>query len=184
MRHPLSDFAVLLEDPRWIEAFSGAWAGEEGVVAWCERAVDAAIEGAEEGEAPLELSVVLTNDQHVQRLNKDYRGKDAPTNVLSFAAREMGIELPDDMPDDMPEPVGDIIIAYETTAREARDADKTVSDHLCHLIIHGVLHLLGYDHQDEAEAEEMEALETAILAGLGIADPYADGDDHGTLPTD
>lgn len=176
MRHPLSDFAVLLEDPRWVQSFAGAWAGEAGVIAWCERAVDAAIEGAGEDEAPLELSVVLTDDASVQKLNKDYRSKDAPTNVLSFAAREMGIELPDDIPEDMPEPLGDVIVAYETTAREAAEAGKTLADHLCHLIIHGVLHLLGYDHQNDDQADEMESLETEVLAGLGIADPYSDTD--------
>lgn len=173
MRHPLSDFAILPEDPRWSTAFAD---GEAGLIAWCERAVDAAITGAEETDAPLELSVVLTDDASVQTLNRDYRHKDAPTNVLSFAAREMGLDLPDDMPDDMPEPVGDVIIAYETTAREAVEGEKSLPDHLCHLIIHGVLHLLGYDHQDDADAEEMEALEADILAGLGIANPYADED--------
>jgi probable rRNA maturation factor len=170
MRHPLSDFALQIPEPRWLDGLDQA-----SLEALCLRAIDAAITGAEEDDVPLELSLVLTNDAQVQQLNRDYRQKDAPTNVLSFAARDGGLVLPDSMPDDQPEPIGDILIAYETTAREAVQAAKTLNDHLCHLIIHGVLHLLGYDHQELSDAEEMEALEVEILAGLGIADPYADG---------
>lgn len=166
MRHPQSDFAVQIEDPRWPEAL-----GAEALAALCDRALDAAVRAAQEDDAPLELSLVLTNDAQVQELNRTYRAKDAPTNVLSFAARDAEMALPEGQP----EPVGDILIAYETTAREAAEAEKTQGDHLCHLIIHGVLHLLGYDHLDPADADEMEALEIETLAGLGIADPYADG---------
>jgi probable rRNA maturation factor len=166
MRHPQSDFAVQIEDPRWQEAL-----GPEALAALCDQALDGAVSAAEEDDVALELSLVLTNDAQVQELNRTYRGKDAPTNVLSFAGRDAGMALPEGQP----EPLGDILIAYETTAREAIEADKTLGDHLCHLIIHGVLHLLGYDHIDPTDAEEMEALEIETLGGLGIADPYADG---------
>ena len=122
-----------------------------------------------------EVSIVLADDAMVQGLNRDYRGKDQPTNVLSFAA------LDDDVapqPEDGPLLLGDIIVAYETTAAEATAEGKSFADHLSHLVVHGVLHLLGFDHIEEDEAEEMEELERSILGALGIADPYApDKDD-------
>ena len=108
---------------------------------------------------------MLADDAFVQHLNKTWRGKDQPTNVLSFPAGEntAGIDH-----------LGDIVLALETITREAREQDKKPADHLTHLVVHGMLHLLGYDHEDDDEAEEMEALERRILAGLGIADPYAE----------
>jgi probable rRNA maturation factor len=126
-------------------------------------------------EVGLELGIRLTDDAEVQALNRDYRGKDRPTNVLSF---------PGDDPDapraqGQPLLLGDIVVAFETTAGEAAEAGRSVEAHLAHLIVHGVLHLLGHDHQGEAEAVAMEALETRALAGLGYADPYAD-----SLPLD
>lgn len=116
----------------------------------------------------VEVSLVLSDDAAVQALNRDYRGYDKPTNVLSFAATE------DDMPVAPGEPVmlGDVVLALETVLSEARDQDKRPADHLTHLTVHGVLHLLGFDHQDEGEAVDMEALEVRILAGLGVGDPY------------
>lgn len=116
---------------------------------------------------PTEVSIVLGDDALVQRLNDTYRGKDKPTNVLSFPAD--GTE----MPEGAPCLLGDIILAYATVAREAAEQGKTLSDHLSHLCVHGILHLLGYDHQTNDDAEEMEALEISILAGIGIADPFA-----------
>jgi probable rRNA maturation factor len=117
----------------------------------------------------------------VRTLNRDWRGKDRPTNVLSFAA------LDDVSPDRPPltsgEPLllGDIVLAFETVAAEAAAGGKPFADHLRHLLVHGLLHLLGYDHEtDEEEAQRMEALETRILAGFGIPDPYVDhAGDHG-----
>jgi len=106
-----------------------------------------------------EVSVVLTNDTEIQKLNKAYRHQDKPTNVLSFPA-------------DIEGELGDIILAYETIEKEAKDAHITVHDHLTHLIIHGFLHLLGYDHETQEEAERMEALEIQILADLNVANPY------------
>ncbi len=114
-----------------------------------------------------EISIVLADDAFVRDLNRQYRNMDTPTNVLSFPA--------DDDDGLGPCLLGDVILAYETVQREADAAGKPMLDHVSHLIIHGTLHLLGFDHEDEQEAIEMEALETAILARLGIADPYLAG---------
>ncbi len=114
-----------------------------------------------------ELSIVLTDDAEQQVLNRDWRGIDKPTNVLSFPQIEpfspvAGI-------------LGDITLARETLEREAAELGKSFADHFTHLVVHGFLHILGYDHIEEADALVMEGLETQILASLGIADPYADG---------
>lgn len=129
------------------------------------RAVSAALVGAGFAE-PAEVSVVLTDDAEIRTLNRDWRGQDKPTNVLSFPLEDRG-------PVGGPCPLGDIVVAFETCAREAREEDKPLADHLAHMAVHGTLHLLGHDHEDPVEAEEMEALERAILARLGVADPYA-----------
>jgi probable rRNA maturation factor len=118
---------------------------------------------------PLEVSIRLADDAEVQALNRDYRGQDRPTNVLSFPGDDPETPLGPGQPLQL----GDIIVALETTVREAADLGRTVEAHLAHLIVHGVLHLLGHDHLDEAEALAMEALETRILEGLGHPDPYA-----------
>jgi probable rRNA maturation factor len=114
-----------------------------------------------------ELSLVLTDDARIRVLNRDWRDKDKPTNVLSFPAADADDEDPGPL-------LGDVVVAHETTAREAAEEGKSFEDHLIHLLVHGLLHLFGFDHEDDEEAEEMEALETEILAGLGIADPYAE----------
>lgn len=115
----------------------------------------------------IEAVVALSSDASVQVLNRDYRGKDKPTNVLSFPAGPVHV------PPGHARPIGDIVLAAETVMREAAEQDKSCQDHLQHLIVHGLLHLLGYDHETEQQAVEMEALEVEILATLGIADPYA-----------
>jgi probable rRNA maturation factor len=114
----------------------------------------------------VEVSIVLANNAAVQRLNRTYRGKDKPTNVLSFPAHG---------PDSGQGPclLGDVIVAYGVAAQEARMEDKTLNAHLAHLVLHGVLHLLGYDHKDDRQAAVMERLETVIMARMGFADPYA-----------
>lgn len=117
-------------------------------------------------EAEYELSIVLADDAFVQALNRQYRGQDKPTNVLSFSA--------DDEEGSGTCLLGDVVLAYDMVLREADEAGKPVLDHVAHLIVHGTLHLLGLDHEEDADAQEMEAVETAILAGLGIADPYQD----------
>lgn len=141
----------------------------------CRRVVLAALSGAGEmlshgaGEH-VEVSLVLADDGMVRELNRQYRGQDKPTNVLSFASldAEDDVAVPDG-----PLMLGDVVLAFETTRREAAAEGKTLADHLAHLVVHGILHLLGYDHLEEDEALEMEGRERSILADLGIADPYA-----------
>jgi probable rRNA maturation factor len=113
-----------------------------------------------------ELSIVLTDDAQICGLNRAWRSKDKATNVLSFPAAEAGTIGTARM-------LGDVVLARETIAREADELGVPFEDHLRHLVVHGLLHLFGYDHEREADAETMEALETAVLARLGIADPYA-----------
>ncbi|MBU0725604.1 MAG: rRNA maturation RNase YbeY [Alphaproteobacteria bacterium] len=151
------DIAVDDADPRWVKALPD-------ITALAERAIGAALAGRIEG--PAELAVRLTDDAELQALNRQYRGQDKPTNVLSFPADDS------DHFEGEPKPLGDIALAYETVVREASEQGKTLSDHTLHLIVHGSLHLLGYDHEVESEATRMEALEIQILGGLGIADPY------------
>lgn len=146
-----------------IAILSDLWEGlpeAESVVRRAVTAVAARPDIAVPAEA--ELSLALSDDATVQGLNRDYRAKDKPTNVLSFPAPHGPL-------------LGDVIIAFETLTREAAEEQLTPADHLAHLTIHGLLHLLGYDHETEAEALRMEALETSILAGLGIRDPHAAG---------
>jgi probable rRNA maturation factor len=120
----------------------------------------------------LVASVLFTSDDEVHVLNREWRQRDKPTNVLSFPMLERE-ELECLAPDGPPEMLGDIALAYETCAREAGEKGVTLEAHATHLIVHGLLHLAGHDHVDSDEqAEAMEALETAILAKLGIADPY------------
>jgi probable rRNA maturation factor len=114
-------------------------------------------------------TVVLTDDAEMRALNRLWRGKDASTNVLSFPAGEPPGETHGE-----PSPLGDIVLAAETVIEEAKPKGIPVADHAAHLVVHGMLHLLGQDHERDADAERMEALETKILAGLGIADPYCE----------
>lgn len=118
----------------------------------------------------VEVNIKLTNDAEVQILNRQYRGKDRPTNVLSFPAM-MDEEL-QHLPDDFSPILGDIALAYETIQREASEQEKTFQNHVSHLIVHGLLHLMGYDHETDSEAEEMEALEIDILKKQSIPNPY------------
>lgn len=145
---------VEVEDPAWIGAIAGA-------ADLARDAAAAALEGRAAG-----VVVLLTGDDAVRDLNARFRGKDAPTNVLSFPA-----------PANPADHLGDIALAYGVCAAEAAAWGKPLADHLRHLVVHGVLHLLGYDHDEDARAETMEAHERSLLAGLGVSDPYALGDD-------
>lgn len=122
----------------------------------------------------LEVSLLLADDAAIRPLNRDWRGVDKATNVLSFPAE------PETTPPGAPAPLGDVVIAYETVAREAAEAERTIPQHLAHMIVHGVLHLLGHDHEEDQDAVVMERLEVAVLAALGVPDPYREeqGDDE------
>jgi probable rRNA maturation factor len=145
---------VEIEDPAWSEATPDA-----------ETLVRAAGEAALAAEDFVQgaVTILLADDEAVRDLNARFRGKDYATNVLSFPA-----------PPNPEDHLGDIALAYGVCAREAQEQGKSLQAHLQHLVVHGVLHLLGYDHEIETEAEDMEGLERAVLAELGVADPYAD----------
>ncbi|SCX06125.1 Endoribonuclease YbeY [Agrobacterium sp. DSM 25558] len=149
------------------------WPSEDELFKLTSRVLDPAVDFLKSEEkqpfprTPTELSLVFTDDASIREINAEWREKDKPTNVLSFPAYPLE-------PGSMPGPMlGDIVIARETVEREALDLDKSFEDHLTHLLVHGFLHLFGYDHMDAEEAEEMEGLETRILAKLGLSDPYA-----------
>ena len=145
------------------------WQAEPGAEAAIHRAIEAAAEIADAGTGDAELAVMLTDDGGIRTLNCNWRGIDKPTNVLSFPALQPAAGAPDDAP----RMLGDIAIAYQTTRKEADDEQKPFDHHLSHLAVHGFLHLIGYDHENDDAAETMEALERDILAQLGIPDPYA-----------
>jgi probable rRNA maturation factor len=152
-----------------ISAESEGWTKLAGIEACVRRAAEAALLDNE--APPSEISVVLSDDEHIRELNKHHRGMDKPTNVLSFPAARMKT------PAGAARILGDIVLAFETVEREAAEESKPFENHLSHLVVHGVLHLLGYDHEgDEEEAELMEARERQILAKLGNPDPYAERD--------
>src|SRR5690242_18081420 len=147
------------------------WQQEGDAETVIQRAIAAAAEIADADVGGAELAVMLTDDAGIRTLNNNWRGIDKPTNVLSFPALQP--TGPQDEADP-PRMLGDIAIAFETLRREADEEAKPFDHHLSHLAVHGFLHLIGYDHENEDDAEEMEALEREILAQLGIPDPYAD----------
>ena len=155
--NPPIDIAVIINDEAWPDTLE----------ARAEAAVLAALKLAKpKVKGAAELSIVLTNDEEQHELNKEWRGKDSSTNVLSFPQIEpfgpvVGL-------------LGDITLARETLEREAAEQGVSFEAHFTHLVVHGFLHILGYDHLSEDEATQMESLETAILATLGVEDPYAD----------
>ncbi|MBN8629778.1 MAG: rRNA maturation RNase YbeY [Rhodobacterales bacterium] len=161
---------TVIEDERW-EGF--------GLAALAERAGRAALAGAGLPVDGFAISLMGCDDARIAVLNADFRGKPQPTNVLSWPSEERGAEFVGEVPEppdpgaaDDPESLGDIAISWETCAREAEEQAKPMADHVTHLIVHGVLHLLGYDHVEEEDAAVMEALEVRILASLGVSDPY------------
>lgn len=140
-----------------------AWVSLDGLETLVQRAAEAAV--AESLAAPAtELSLVLCDDAFIRTLNRDWRGKDKATNVLSFPADPSARHVT----------LGDIVVAYETSAAEAVREARPLGDHLAHLVVHGTLHLLGYDHETDPEADVMERLESRALERLGIASPYED----------
>ncbi len=146
---------------------AGEWPARAKLRSLAERAVGAAADRAcPDLEPGAEVSLLFTDDSRMRRLNLRYRGKDRPTNVLSLPAARLLVGRIGPL-------LGDIVLAAETVRGEAKAQELAESDHLTHLIVHGFLHLIGYDHEGDAEALVMEGLETAILNDLGIADPYA-----------
>ena len=142
-----------------IQVASSLWAAQPRAEATVRAAIDAAASAADARGA---VSVLLTDDAAMRALNRDWRQIDKPTNVLSFPAAKSGADAF----------LGDIVIAYETLARESVDEDRDFLHHLAHLTVHGFLHLIGYDHQTEVQADDMEALEGRIMRSMNMPDPY------------
>jgi len=164
--HPAISLALAVE--------AGEWGDVEAIEALAETALAAAVDDLAKLEAqpfpndPPEVSLVLTDDAMMAEINSQWRDQPKPTNVLSFPAFPL---VPGGQPGPM---LGDIILACETIVREASELDKPVDEHISHLIVHGFLHLFGYDHMENDDAEKMEAIETRILSSLGLSDPYGD----------
>lgn len=156
---PLIDIEI--EDDGWLDALPDAVVVVEAGVTAALRAVNFTDQA--------DIVVLLCDDAEMKRLNAEYRNKDKATNVLSFPApKSMQIK-------GVLNHLGDMALGLQTCVREAKEQGKTLKNHVLHLSVHGTLHLLGYDHLDDAQAETMENLERSILKGLGVADPYADG---------
>jgi probable rRNA maturation factor len=155
---------VLVEDGRWADA---------GIDAVAERAARAALAAAGRDPDQHEIGLLACGDARIAELNEEFRGKPHPTNVLSWPAFHGAVPEPPGQPGEGPLFLGDLALAYGTCAREAETAGIPLADHAAHLVVHGVLHLLGHDHADDAEADAMEALETKALATMGIRDPYS-----------
>ena len=149
---------------------SAAWRGLANAETIVRDAIAAAAALCDTVPIDCEVAVILTDDDAIQALNKRWRGIDKPTNVLSFPALQPTASAPPDAP----RMLGDIAIAYQTTRREADEGQMPFDHHLSHLAVHGFLHLIGYDHETDDDAEAMENLEREILAQLGIPDPYSD----------
>lgn len=164
---PLPVIDISIQDPEWEEI--------KEIEALIHKIVVVALGSAimpkfTEGRA-LEVSIVLANDDLVQVLNREYREKDKPTNVLTFATIDSEEPTTEGVLN-----LGDVILSYQTIERECKEQDKFLIDHVKHLTVHGVLHLLGYDHVDENEATDMETLEIRILQKLGVQNPYVEMD--------
>lgn len=154
---------IAIQDPLWNEVKDLEALTNEVI----RRTLDMADLPTQVVESPFEVSVVFVNDDMIRILNKEYRGKNKPTNVLSFAM------LDDENDLDMSIfSLGDVILAYETIERECRENDRFIRDHVAHLLVHGTLHLLGYDHIEDDDANVMETLEIRILEGMDIQNPY------------
>lgn len=140
----------------------GDWKAVDNLRKLTRQAISAAVDNAD-----VSVSILFTGDAQILEINKQWRDKARPTNVLSFP---VAADAP--VPKGQPRPIGDIVMAYGTIVNEAKAQKKPVANHISHLIVHGTLHLLGYDHETDTDAETMEAREIEILARLGIADPY------------
>ncbi|MEM9756626.1 MAG: rRNA maturation RNase YbeY [Pseudomonadota bacterium] len=155
------DIDVVIEAPGW-----------QDLESWAQAACPAALRAA--GVLPDGVAVVILggSDARISALNAEFRGKPVPTNVLSWPSREMPRPAPGNPPKLVRGDLGDLALAIETCKREAADAGKPLAHHVCHLLVHGTLHLLGFDHETDTDAAQMETIETAALATLGVPDPY------------
>lgn len=163
--------ALEIEDPRWTEALPQ-------IADLLRQAIGLALADLPSGGRPVEVGVRLVDDGAIRGLNRDWRGRDAPTNVLSFP---LGDPVP--VADaDFPWLLGDIVMSFDTVQAESRRDGKTLAHHVAHLAIHAALHLVGHDHERDAEAERMEATEIALLARLGVPDPYGVREAEGAAP--
>lgn len=161
----MAQIDIIFEDPRW---------KDHGLTELAS-AASGAVFRALDVPAEFEISLLACDDARIAALNEDFRAMPAPTNVLSWPSEDRAPDTAGQTPTPPtgPDPeLGDIAIAYDTCAREAAEQGKDFNDHVTHLLVHGVLHLLGYDHIDDRDAALMEGLETRILAKLGIEDPY------------
>ena len=159
---------ILIEDPRWEST------GLEPIV---RRAATVTLAHLDIDPDPVEISLLACDDARIAALNADFRGNTRPTNVLSWPSDDRAAEVAGAIPAPFHDPeLGDIALSYDTCAREASEMGLAFADHVTHLTVHGILHLLGYDHLRDLDATLMEGLETAILGKLGIADPYKEED--------
>jgi len=155
---------LLIEDDRW---------GELGLEALARRATGAALARLSLLPDACEIAILACDDARIATLNAEFRDKPAPTNVLSWPAQDLSPpEAPQADPDGSV-PLGDIALSFDTCEREAADQGKSMAEHVVHLIVHGTLHLLGYDHVGDRDGAEMEGLEIEILCNLGLSDPYS-----------
>jgi probable rRNA maturation factor len=154
----------VVEDPRWEAA---------GIPALAERAARAALAAVGREPDLHEVGLLLADDAKMAALNAEFRGRQAPTNVLSWPAFARDVPFPSGDVGEGPLFLGDVALGYETCAREAEAAGIPLADHAAHLVVHGVLHLLGHDHALDAEADTMEQIETKVLASMGVANPYS-----------
>ncbi len=156
-----------------VEITNSAWRGMHAdPAAFCRHTLSAAFGFLDYPPRAYEVSVLLSDDAAQQTLNARYRGRDSSTNVLSFPSGE---SAENGFPDALPLPLGDISLAYETLVREAEAGGLSFADHFCHLLVHGMLHLAGYDHENDDDAEQMEMLELEVLASMGVKNPYQRG---------
>jgi probable rRNA maturation factor len=174
MREPLSEGGDLVD----VIVEAGEW-DETGLGLLADRAARAALAEVGLTQAGVQIALLATDDARIAALNAGFRGKPQPTNVLSWPSADRAPARPGALPDlpeagdpSDPAELGDIALAYETCVREAALAEKSLDDHVAHLIVHAVLHLLGYDHLEDADATLMEATEVRALARMGLADPY------------
>ena len=168
-RRPVRSVEISIEDPKWKKLSSPARARVKRI----------ALRALEWEKAKGSLTILLSGDARLKELNALFRGKNKPTNVLSFPQFKMvGLKARDldSFPDQDALPLGDVVLAHSTIKKECKEQDKTLENHVIHLVVHGTLHLLGYDHMKPAEAKKMEKLECDILQSLGYPDPYHEQD--------